>query len=156
MDGGYEVQAGEAGIGFSQLHALDVCASPAQPVRWIADIPQTLACPNAVSGPNNCEYQLGPPTVTGGIVFIGTGNGHLISLADPSVYTTALSVCSSPSVPSNHCAAMGFALVPQPIQLIDMDLGAAFGSIQTEPVLAGGRVFVAGDGGQVKMLAPSK
>jgi outer membrane protein assembly factor BamB len=157
MDGGYEVESGQAGVGFSRLHALDVCASPAQPVRWIADIPQTFACPNTVAqGFNLCEYQLGPPTVTGGIVFIGTGNGHLIALADPSVYTTALSVCSSPAVSNSQCAAMGFSLVPQPIQLIDLDLGASFGSIQTEPVLAGGRVFVAGDGGKVKMLAPQK
>jgi outer membrane protein assembly factor BamB len=95
---------------------------------------------------------MGPPTVTNGIVFVGTGNGHLIVLADPGVYTTALSVCSNPEVPANSCAAMGFALVPRPIQLLDLALGT--GSIQTEPVLAGGRVFVATDSGQVIMLAP--
>ena len=71
MDGGYEVQAGQAGFGFSRLHALDVCAPSSQPVRWIADIPETIACPRG--GPSqSCEYQLGPPTVTGGIVFVGT------------------------------------------------------------------------------------
>ena len=147
MDGGYEVQAGQAGPGFTRLHALDVCAPSSQPVRWISDIPDTT--PNA-------EYQLGPPTVTGGIVFVGTATGHLIVLADPSVYASAQSVCSNPEVPGNQCTAMGFALVPQPIQLLDLPLGSAFGAIQTEPVLAGGQVFVAGDGGQVMMLAPGK
>ena len=157
MDGGYEVQAGQAGFGFSRLHALDVCAPSSQPVLWIADIPETMACPGAVTeGFNTCEYQMGPPTVTGGIVFVGTGNGHLIALADPAVYPSALSVCSNPEVAANQCTAMGFALVPRPIQLLDLALGSGFGSIQTEPVLAGGRVFVAGDGGQVMMLAPGK
>jgi hypothetical protein len=46
----------------------------------------------------------------------------------------------------------GFPIVQRPIQLTDVDLGA--GSIQTEPALAGGRVFVATDGGQVIMLQP--
>jgi len=157
MDGGYEVQADQAGFGFSRLHALDVCAPSSQPVRWIADIPETMACPGAVAeGFNTCEYQMGPPTVTGGIIFVGTGNGHLIALADPAVYPSALSVCSNPEVATNQCVAMGFALVPRPIQLLDLALGSGFGSIQTEPVLAGGRVFVAGDGGQLMMLAPTK
>jgi hypothetical protein len=94
--------------------------------------------------------------VTGGIVFVGTPIGNLIALADPSIYTSALSICSNPEVPSAQCTAQGFAMVPQPIQLLDLPLGAGFGAIQTEPVIAGGAVYVAGDGGQVIKLAPGK
>jgi outer membrane protein assembly factor BamB len=45
MTGGYTIEAGHSGPGFGRLHALDTCASPYQPVRWIADIPATA--PNA-------------------------------------------------------------------------------------------------------------
>jgi outer membrane protein assembly factor BamB len=155
MDGGYELEAGQAGSGFTRLHALDVCAPSSRPVRWIANIPHTTACPPGPNPSQSCEYQLGPPTVTGGIVFVGTPTGNLIALADPSVYTSALSVCSNPAVANAHCTAQGFALVPQPIQLLDLSLGSGFGAIQTEPVIAGGRVYVAGDGGEVMMLSPS-
>jgi hypothetical protein len=47
-------------------------------------------------------------------------------------------------------------LVQRPIQLLDLSLGSGFGGIQTEPVLAGGHVFIAGNGGQVTMLATGK
>jgi outer membrane protein assembly factor BamB len=162
MDGGYDGEANHAGPGFTRLHALDVCAPSSQPVLWIADIPDTTACPGpAAFDPNSgatqsCEYQLGPPTVTGGIVFVGTAAGHLIVLADPSVYASALSICSNPDVPLAQCTAQGFALVQRPIQLLDLSLGSGFGGIQTEPVLAGGHVFIAGNGGQVTMLATGK
>jgi hypothetical protein len=99
-----------------------------------------------------CEYQLGPPTVTRGIVFVGTSTGHLVVLADPSVYLSGQSVCSNPEVSAANCSAMGYALVPKPIQLNDVNVGA--GGIQTEPALAGGRVFLATDGGSVVMLQP--
>jgi outer membrane protein assembly factor BamB len=156
MDGGYELEAGQAGSGFTRLHALDVCAPSSQPVRWIANIPHTTACPPGANPSQFCEYQLGPPTVTGGIVFVGTPTANLIALADPSVYASALSICNNPEIPSAQCAAQGFAMVPQPIQLLDLPLGSGFGAIQTEPVIAGGAVYVAGDGGQVMKLAPGK
>jgi outer membrane protein assembly factor BamB len=154
MDGGHELEAGQAGSGFTRLHALDVCAPSSQPVRWIANIPDTTPCPAVVKGGQTCESQLGPPTVTGGIVFIGTATGHLIAVADPGVYTSALSICSNPEVANAQCTAQGLALVTQPIQLLDLSLGSTFGAIKTEPVLAGGQVFVAGEGSQVMMLAP--
>ena len=154
-DGGYELEAGHAGSGFSRLHALDVCAPSSQPVRWIANIPHTTACPPGANVSQSCEYQLGPPTVTRGIVFVGTPTGNLIALADPSVYTSALSICNNPEVSSAQCTAQGFAMVPQPIQLLDLPLGFGFGAIQTEPVIAGGAVYVAGDGGQVIKLTPT-
>jgi outer membrane protein assembly factor BamB len=156
MDGGHELESMQAGSGFTRLHALDVCAPSSQPVQWIANIPHTAPCPPGENPSQSCEYQLGPPTVTGGIVFVGTPIGNLIALADPSIYTSALSICSNPEVPSAQCTAQGFAMVPQPIQLLDLPLGAGFGAIQTEPVIAGGAVYVAGDGGQVIKLAPGK
>ena len=143
MDGGYDVESGQAGFGFTRMHALDTCAPSRQPVRWIADIPDTAAMQ---------EYQLGPPTVTRGIVFVGTAEGHLIVVADPAAYASGQLVCSNPEVAIANCATAGFAIVQRPIQLVDVNLGA--GSIQTEPTLAGGRVFVATDGGQVIMLRP--
>jgi hypothetical protein len=155
MDGGHELESMQAGSGFTRLHALDVCAPSSQPVRWIATIPHTIACPPGENPSQSCEYQLGPPTVTGGIVFVGTPIGNLIALADPSVYTSALSICSNAEVPSAQCTAQGFAMVPRPIQLLDLPLGSGFGAIQTEPVIAGGAVYVAGDGGQVIKLTPT-
>jgi hypothetical protein len=107
MDGGYEVEAGQAGSSFTRLHALHVCAPSSGPVRWIANVPDTTPCPPAVSSGQTCESQLGPPTVTGGIVFIGTATGHLIALADPSVYTSALSICSNPEVASAPMCGTG-------------------------------------------------
>jgi len=144
MDGGYDVEASQPGFGFTRLHALCVCASSRQPVRWIADILGTIPMQ---------EYQVGPPTITGGIVFVGTSGGHLIVLADPIVYTSAQSVCSNHEVSTANCAAAGYAVVQMPIQLNDVDVGRV--AIQTEPALAEGRVFVATDGGSVIMLQPS-
>ncbi len=152
MDGGYDVETSLFGFGFTQLHALDACAPSAQPVRWIAAIPDTTAYTVAGVPPQNLEYQLGPPTVTGGIIFVGTATGHLIVLADPSVYASGQVVCSNPEVSVADCAMAGYAIVQQPIQLDDVALGD--GAIQTEPALAGGQVFVATDGGQVVMLHP--
>jgi outer membrane protein assembly factor BamB len=145
MTGGYAVEAGQINPGFTRLHGLDTCAPRAQPVRWVFDVPAT--------SPGN-DYQLGPPTVTRGILFVGTVQGHLIVFADPSVWVTAGSVCSNPEITNAQCAANGFVLVPKPMILANIDLGA--GAIFTEPVLAGGRVFVSTSGGSVFMLAPDK
>ena len=114
-------------------------------MRWVFDVPATT---------QGDAYQLGPPTVTRGIVFVGTAQSHLIAFADPSVWITAGSICSNPEVTNANCVANGFTLVPKPMVLADVDLGA--GSILTEPVLAGGRVFVATGGGTVFMLEPGK
>ena len=147
--GGFTVETGQTGPGFTRLHALDVCASAANPVRWIADIPNT-----DVGNP----YQLGPPTVTRGIVFVGTRRGRLAVLADPSVWPSAMSVCSNPEISNAACVANGFTLVPRPKLLLDLDLdpGNANDGIFTEPVLADGRVFVATTAGRVYMLEPDK
>ena len=143
MAGGYPVEAGNISAGFSRLHGLDVCAPRSQPVRWLFDVPGTSP---------GSDYQMGPPSVTRGVMFVGTAQGHLIAFADPSVWITAGSVCSNPEVSNADCAAHGFVLVPRPMVLANIDLGA--GEIRTEPVLARGRVFVATSGGTVVMLSP--
>jgi outer membrane protein assembly factor BamB len=140
--GGWEVTTA-TGLyaGYSRLHALNACATDhADRVRWIADIP-------GVSGP----YSLGPPTVSCGIVFVGTSAGRLLALADPSVAPATGARCSHPSVPAASCVAAGFKLVPIPAVLASVQLD---GSIQTEPALARGRVYVSTDAGKLYMLEP--
>lgn len=130
--------------GFGRLHALNVCAGDSNRVRWIADIP------GASIGD---WYQLGPPSVTRGIVFIGTASGNLVALADPSAWpVTQGSRCTRTDVPADDCVSNGYRLVPMPAVLSNVSLGA--GRILTEPVIAGGRVFVATEGGVVFMLGP--
>lgn len=151
MAGGWPLERREPEFGFSRLHALNVCAGSRDRVRWIADVPGTV---------EGREYNLGPPTVADGIVFVGTRRGHLVALADPSVWATAESRCSDPDVSVGDCAANGFQVIPEPVTLLDLDLDVSAPSdrILTEPVLAGGRVFVATGGGDgtVYMLEPER
>lgn len=142
MTGGEQVTT-DVFAGFNRLHALNACAGRSARVRWVKDIPATTA---------GQEYQLGPPTVTRGIVFVGTTQGHLVALADPSVWPTALSRCSRPDVSVADCVANGYQIVKIPVTLANLALNA--GEIRTEPVLADGRVFVATSGGRVIMLEP--
>lgn len=129
--------------GFGRLHALNVCAGRTGRVRWTAELP------GATVGE---AYQMGPPSVTRGIVYVGTAGGRLVALADPSVWPAQGSRCSRPTVDAAACVANGYTLVPVPTVLRDVPLGA--GPILTEPALAGGRVFVATTGGVVFMLEP--
>jgi len=152
MDGGEQI-VDSTSFGFNRLHALDVCAGRANRVRWIADVPGALAA----------DYQLGPPSVTRGIVYVGTTQGHLIAIADPSVWPSIGSRCSNPAVSNADCVANGFRLVPVPKVLLDLAVGT--GMIRNEPVLAGNRVFLAVSGapftgasmvGRVFMVEPKK
>ena len=138
--------------GFRHLYALNTCGSDANRIRWIKDIPNS----------SGAEYSLGPPTVTHGIVFVGTDLGHLVVLADPVVVAADGTRCENPDIATADCVANGFSLVPDPHVLKDIDLGA--GAINTEPALTGdfwfasperGQVFVSTDGGEVLMLAPN-
>ena len=119
------------------------------PVRWVADIPGTR---------KSTPYQLGPPTVTRGIVFVGTAQGHLVVLADPSVWPTAGSICDNPEVSQADCVPNGFRLVPRPRILADIDLEPrdTGDRIFTEPALADGRVFVATTSGVLYMLETAR
>ena len=90
--------------GYSELHALNACAKSEQDrVRWIAEIPNTIGAGGHVS--------YSTPTVTGGIVFIGTNQdpidnkGHLVVLADPSVVGASQQVCSNVDFPLAACTA---------------------------------------------------
>lgn len=133
--------------GYTQLTALNVCAPENRRVRWIKDVPATSGF---------VGYPLGPPTITHGIVYIGTVEGHLVVLGDPLVVPPAGWRCSDPSVPPAPCALMGslgsvIRLVPDPTVLKDIALPGAT-AIFGEPVLVGDHVIVADQGGKVFML----
>jgi outer membrane protein assembly factor BamB len=138
----------DVAAGYGKLHALNVCEKDEkQRVRWIADIP----------GATSSGYALGAPTVTGGIVYIGTDQGHLVVLADPSIVPAAGWRCSNIhyATPAD-CTGAGYVVVPQPTILKDIVLPDAgnIAGLREEPVLAKGRVFVATGEGHVYMLAP--
>jgi hypothetical protein len=133
----------DVGSGFGRLHALNVCAGAAGRVRWTADIPGASL---------GSDYQLGNPSVTRGIIFIGTTSGHLVALADPTRWPSQGSRCSRPDISNADCVANGYSLVPVPTVLRDIALGA--GRIRGEPALAGNRVFVTTEGGVLFMLEP--
>ena len=159
--------------GYGRLHALNTCAAAKEtPVRWIADIPDTcLARPasdpckkdangNLLYPP---QHSLGAPTVTGGIVFVGTDLGHLVVLGDPKFVFKAPDrfVFSAGSQCSNidyttpqACQAAGYAVVPSSKVLanIPMPDGGKLAGLRNEPALAKGRVFVGTLKGHVYML----
>lgn len=144
----YIVQSGGLNVttnvldGFRHLYALNTCAADAARIRWIKDIPHS----------SGNEYSLGPPSVTRGIVYVGTDQGHLVIIADPNISPQSSWRCSDPDVPSNLCVANGFTLVADPAVLNDIDV--ASGQIKTEPALAGDAVFVSTEGGNLVMLKP--
>jgi hypothetical protein len=129
--------------GYGELHALHACAtSEHDRVRWIADIP------NIPGGGFHISYST--PTVTGGIVFIGTNQdpndnkGHLVVLADPSVVPAGQQVCSNRDYPVSTCPWPYAAVASlRPLVSIAMPDGGSLASMRNEPVLARGRVFVA-------------
>jgi outer membrane protein assembly factor BamB len=133
--------------GYTKLHALNACADDEkQRVRWIADIP------NASGG-----YALGAPSVTGGIVFVGTNTGHLIVLADPSIVPNTGWRCSNIDyTTASTCTTAGYVLVPVPKILANVAMpdNGSMASVRSEVALAKGRAFVATSQGHVYMLAP--
>lgn len=142
--GGYDTISDLSG-GYARLHALDICAGNAHRVRWVKDLP------GAGGGPT---YPLGPPTVTGGMFFVGTSTGHVIAVADPSIQPAIGSRCEDPDIPAGVCGLVGHRLVPDPwIKDVTLPGGSGDG-IFGEPVLVAGRVYVATMGGNVYMLQP--
>lgn len=140
ITGGLNVTTNVTG-GYRRLHALNVCAAEADRIRWIKDVPGATG-----------TYALGPPTVTRGMVYVGTNSGRLIVIADPSIAPAAGWRCSNPDVSSANCVASGFTLVPDPAVLADIQLD---GSIRTEPaLLAQPGVYVATDSGKLYRLDP--
>ncbi len=141
MSGGLTTRT-NLSAGYHRLHALNVCASDADRIRWIVDVPNT----------SGSTYSLGVPTVTRGIVYIGTDQGHLVAIADPSVAPAAGWRCSNTDVATANCVASGYALVPQPAVLANVALSGTM--VYNEAAIAGGRLFVATGGGNVYMLKP--
>jgi outer membrane protein assembly factor BamB len=141
VTGGYARVLDGASAGYGKLHALNACAPESSRVRWILDVP------NSSGG----GYSLGPPSVTGGIVYIGTDLGHLVAIADPSVAPAAGVRCANTHYTVAQCGAANYPPVSIPTVLKDT---ALTGGIWTEPALADGRVFVATDAGRVYSLSP--
>jgi hypothetical protein len=151
--GGETVPApGHIARGYDKLHALNACATiEGDRVRWIADIP------NIMEG--HTSYST--PTVTGGIVFIGTNKdpmdqkSHLVVLGDPSVVPPIGWRCSNTDYSSSACP-LPYILVPipRPLANVVMPDGGSLAAMRNEPVLAKGRVFVATGAGHVYMLEP--
>lgn len=128
-------------VGYGKLHAINACASQAERVRWIVDVPHA-----SLGG-----YALGAPTVTGGVVYIGTDQGWVIAVADPSVFPGAGWRCDDVRYTVSNCIAAGNHLVPIPAILAQVQVN---GAMWNEPALAKGRVFVATQNGFVHMLSP--
>jgi hypothetical protein len=145
MMGGKDVTANVLG-GYRRIHALDVCAQDRSRVRWITDIPGT----SVVTDPR--QVTLSPPSVTGGIVYVGTDLGHLVVLADPAVWPSPGLRCVREGLDLAQCQAQGLQLVPRPAELANIAIG--LGQIIAEPALAQGRVYVATTEGRVVMLEP--
>jgi hypothetical protein len=140
---GGEQVVDDVGSAYQQLHALNACAATDRDrVRWIADLP------NIIEG----HTSFSAPTVTGGIVFIGTNKdpvdrkGHLVVLGDPSIVPPVGWRCSNTKLPTPFsCRVLGYTYVPIPRKLADLVMpdGGSLAGMRNEPVLAKGRVFVA-------------
>lgn len=131
--------------GYRRLHALDVCGGR---TSWIASL-------EAFTDPifDTHSWGLGPPTVTHGIVYVGTNRGFVLAIADPSVWPANGSICTQTHYTGSDCTAHHYDIVPKAAILKSIDLGA--GSItRNEPVIANGNLYVATSGGRLFRLAP--
>ena len=104
--------------------------------------------PNA----SGATYSLGHPTITNGIVYVGTDTGHLVAIADPSLAPPSGFRCNNPDVSNALCIIMGYKFVPEPAVLANIALTGRM--VYNEPVLANGRIYVATEGNNVYMLSP--
>jgi outer membrane protein assembly factor BamB len=135
--------------GYSKLHALNACATNEQDrVRWIADL-------SAYS--TGGIYSISAPTVTGGIVYVGTDKGQLVVLGDPQFAPqTYGQVCSNIDYPVSVCPARYAAVYSlNPLKVVQMpDMGNIAG-LRKEAAIAArnGRIYVSTQAGHVYMLA---
>jgi len=125
--------------GLRRLYALNACASDYERVRWWLQF-------SGWGSP-----LMGAPSVTRGIVYVGTWADTLYAIADPDVYPATGSQCDFPGVSTTDCAPNGFRLTPVPAVLARLPLS---GPIRTTPALAGGRAYVTTDAGYLHALAP--
>jgi outer membrane protein assembly factor BamB len=141
--------------GYARLHALNSCTPDPQRVRWILDVP------NATPGNG---YGIGAPTVTGGIVYVTTDQGHVVAIADPAVRPPLGYQCTNEFInpPSTGplwatvCLLDGFQLAPTPQVIANVALpdGADAAGLRNEAAIAHGKLFVATGGGHVYALWP--
>jgi outer membrane protein assembly factor BamB len=132
--------------GYRHLHAFNVCAGTPQ---WVAILDNFT---NPVSSTH--DWALGPPTVTDGIVYVGTNRGFLVAIADPSVWPSQGARCTMPTLNNVDCLAAGWQLVPNPTVLKALNLGGQI--VRGEPALANGMVYVANSLGFLFRIAPEK
>ena len=125
--------------GYRRLYGLNACASDFERVRWWLQFP------------GSGYPTMGAPSVTRGIVYIGTSTDTLYAIADPDVFPPIGTQCDFPGVSNAACVPNGFRLTPIPAILARVKLS---GSIRTTPALAGGRVYVTTDAGFVHALSP--
>jgi hypothetical protein len=89
--------------------------------------------------------------VTGGIVYVGTSQGYVVAIADPSVSPAAGWRCADIRFTTVTCVGAGSTLVPIPAVLAQVQVN---GGMWNEPALAKGRLVVATQSGYVHMLSP--
>ena len=133
--------------GYRHLHAFDVCAGDGNRVRWVALLENYT---DSVS--NTHDWGLGPPTVTDGIIYVGTNRGFLLAIADPSVWPPQGAHCALPTLNSVDCGPAGYPLVQNPTVLKALNLGGQL--VRGEPALANGMVYVASSNGLLFRIAP--
>jgi outer membrane protein assembly factor BamB len=152
---GGESRPADVTAGYGVLQALNACEkSEANRVRWIAQIPDAKPDKPGSGGPG---YAVGSPTVTGGVVYVGTNTGHLIVLADPSIWPASGSQCSNVKYANEaDCERNNYVLVSTPAVLANVSLpdGGDIAGLRREPALADGKVFVANNLGHIYMLSP--
>jgi outer membrane protein assembly factor BamB len=103
------------------------------------------------------SYSLGAPTVSGGIIYVTTDQGHVVAFVDPSpTYPADTQVCSNIDAGNSTCQAQSYYLVPVPHLLADVALpdGGDAAHLRKEPVLAEGMVYVTTEAGHVYALGP--
>ena len=135
--------------GYRMLHGFNVCAGEGGRVRWIAHL-------DAWTNPalDTWSFALGPPTVTDGIVYVGTNKGYLLAIADPSLWPSQGGQCTLQTLSTANCVAAGYQIVPNPTVLKALLLG---GEIRrNEPALANGTVYVASSNRKLYRIAPGK
>jgi hypothetical protein len=127
----------------NRLYSLDVCASDANRIRWILDVPGTGDGGGDVSAPSTAN----------GVVYIASAStGHLYAYADTTILPPASYVCSYPGLPAGlSCSGAGFQNVPVPAPLKDVPIP---GGVTGVPAISDGQVFVATTTGHIVGVVP--
>ncbi len=161
MNGGLDMTPRDVTAGYRRLHAFNVCEpNPAKRLRWLIDFKDYTSKDCACLPVEACsQLCISNPTISRGIVYLGTDLGYLLAIADPAVASDDGLRCMNADVASEDCERMGYGLVRQPRILAKVLLDGPI--IYNEPVLAYGKVFVSTDvdritskGGYVYMLRP--